>query len=213
MLICIIIVAVFFLMGQNSKEKREYEAAIKQQSQEMTDSLISELEQIDTSELGQSPMDGTVSSTEVPDEIITDAEKQLIGEELAKLEDERKRQILQTLSVAYSKALNEQKQEAFSMVDDLVAQAKADWSAIGGEGDDSSVKRGSLITGYLAKSRVMENQMDANFDALVSKMKEQLEAEGIDSTAIIEEYKAEYEKIKAENRSALMDKAWAAIKE
>jgi len=51
-----------------------------------------------------------------------------------------------------------------------------------------------------------------SFHSLTVKMEEQLKAEGIDPTPIIEQYRAEYKKIKEENRSQLMDKVIASIK-
>ena len=54
--------------------------------------------------------------------------------------------------------------------------------------------------------------MDASFQTLIGKMEEQLESEGIDPEPIIKEYEAEYKRIKDENRSAMMDKAMAAVK-
>ena len=136
----------------------------------------------------------------------------MITEELAKLEDARKRQVLQTLSVAYSKALDKQKQEAFSMAENLIVQGRADWAAAVSEGENNTVNKGKLASEYLAKSKVMEEQMDASFASLAKKMEEQLKAEGIDPTAIIAEYQVEYETIKQENKKALMEKVMDAVR-
>jgi len=212
----IIVIAVFFLLGEYSKEKQEYEALLKQQTETLTKALVSELDQINTSDEGLTAADNpnaNLAPTEVPAEVITDTEKQVIGQELAKLEDERKQKVLQTLSASYSQALNQQKEEAFAMVDDLVAQAKKDWASIGKDNsDDSALKRGALITEYLAKSKVVEEQMDASFNILISKMEDQLNSEGIDPTEIIAKYKEEYKEIKEENRTIMLEKAWAAVK-
>lgn len=215
LVIAAVIIAVFFLWGQNSQESKQYEAQIKEEAQEFTEELISELDQIDTTEEGLIPEDNAgeaVPPTEVPSGVITEAEKQVIAEELAKLDDERKQQVLQNLSVAYSKALSEQKQEAFNMVENLIAQGKADWAALVAKGENTAVNKGKLASEYLAKSKVMEDQMDVSFASLTKKMEEQLNAEGIDSTEIIAQYKAEYEKIKQENKSTLMEKVMAAVK-
>lgn len=216
---CIAVAAVFFLMGQNSEGKKQYEAEIRQEAQKFTDNLISELDQIDTSidVSEESPDTGAAennppSPAEAPAEIITEAEKQVIEDELAKLEDERKQRVLQTLSIAYSKALEQQKQEAFSMADNLIAQAKSDWKAVKSSGKADPVKKSALLSEYLAKSKAMEEQMDASFEALTKKMDEQLRAEEIDPKAIIAQYKAEYKKIKEENKEAMMSKAMAAVK-
>jgi hypothetical protein len=211
---CITVTAVFFLWGQNSKENKQYEAQLKQETESFTDNLVSKLDTIDTGikDTTTAAGVGEISATEAPDELITEAEKEVIGEELAKLENERQQRILQTLSVAYSQALNEQKQEAFKMADDLIAQGKADWASLVKKGENTAVNKGKLASEYLAKSKVMEEQMDASFKTLTSKMEDQLTAEGIDPTAIIAQYEAEYKKIKQENKSALMEKAMAAVK-
>ena len=210
----IIVLAVFFLWGQNSGGKKQYEAQIKQEAQEFTDGLISELEQIDTSDQGLDAenQEGAGSApAEVPEEVITEAEKQVIAEELAKLEDERKQQVLKTLSVAYSKALDEQKKESFNLVEKLIADGKADWKALAAKGENTAANKGLLASEYLAKSKVLEQQMDASFQSLIAKMNEQLNAEGIDPEAMIAQYQAEYKKIKEENRAALMEKVLAAV--
>ena len=210
---CAIAVAIFFLIGEYSQGKKEYEAQIKVQAQELTDKLVSDIKEVDTTDDGLSQQQ-TVNEDpeEVPEGIITGTEKKLVAEELAKQEDERKQKVLQTLTVAYSKALDEQKQEAFQMVDSLVAQGKADWTALVANGEGTAVNKAKLASEYLAKSDVMESEMDASFDILVATMQDQLNAEGIDPTSIIDGYRAEYEKIKGENRQALMDKVLDQIK-
>lgn len=212
---CISVAAVFFLWGQNSQESKQYEAQIRQETKDFTEGLISELDQIDTTEEGLNTEDNAgvdIPPSEVPSGVITEAEKQVIAEELAELDDERKQQVLQTLSVAYSQALNEQKQEAFHMADDLISQGKADWAELVARGENTAANKGRLASEYLAKSRVMEEQMDASFHALTAKMEEQLKVEGIDPTNIIAQYQEEYKKIKSENKKALMEKVMDAVK-
>ncbi len=200
-------IAAFFHLGQNSDEKRQYEEKIRQEAGEFTGELITELDQVDTSDEGISQAD-----TAEPDEDITESEKQLLSKELAKQTDERKRQVLKTLTAAYSKTLQAQKREAFNQVEALVAQGKADWNALKASGENTAANKGALASEYLAKSQVLEAQMDASFQTLIGKMEEQLESEGIDPEPIIKEYEAEYKRIKDENRSAMMDKAMAAVK-
>lgn len=212
---CITVAAVFFLWGQNSQESKEYEAQIKQETQDFTDRQISKLDQIDTTDKGlntEDNVDNAIPSTNVPSGVITEAEKQMIAEELAKIEDDRKQQVLQTLSVAYSKALDEQKQAAFNMVETLIAQGKTDWAALVAKGENTAANKAKLASEYLAKSQVMEEQMDASFASLTKKMEEQLNAEGIDPTEIIAQYQAEYDKIKSENKKAMMEKVMGALK-
>lgn len=212
-ILCAVAIAVFFLIGEYSQGKKEYEAQIKTQTQELTDKLISEIENVDTTDKGLAGQEAANSdSEEVPDGIITNAEKELVAEELAKQEDERKQKVLQTLTVAYSKALNEQKQAAFQMVEDLIVQGKADWAAMVADGEGTAVNKAKLASEYLAKSDVMESEMDASFEALAATMEEQLKAEGIDPASIIDGYRAEYDKIKEENRQSLMNKVLDQIK-
>lgn len=213
--VIIIAVVIFFYSGANSEGKRQYEAQIKQESQEFIDKLISELDQIDMTDQGLAETkaeNGTAATSEVPSGIISDSEKQIIGKELAKLDDARKQQVLQTLSVSYSNALNQQKAEAFSMAAVLIEQGKADWAALKAKGENTSASKMKLASEYLAKSEVMEAQMDANFYALMAKMEKQLKAEGINPTNIIRGYEAQYEKIKEQNKKEMIDKAMAAIK-
>jgi hypothetical protein len=208
-----IAVVIFFYWGANSVEKNQYESQIKQETQAFTDSLISELDQVNTSGSAVETTSEGIPPTEAPPEIVTGAEKKIIGEELAKLEDARKQQVLQTLSVSYSKALSEQKAEALNMAASLIDQGKADWAEMKAKGEDTAFNKAKLASEYLARSNAMEAQMDASFSALTEKMEEQLKSEGIDPANIIAGYKAEYVKIKEQNKKEYMDKALAAIKQ
>lgn len=206
-------VVIFFYFGANSAEKKQYESQIRQESQAFTDGLLSELDQIDTSGSASGTADGGIFPSEAPPETITDAEKQIIGEELAKLNDARKQQVLQTLSAAYSKAFNEQKAEALKMAACLIEQGKSDWAELKAKGENTAVNKAKLASEYLAKSEAMEAQMDASFYALTAKMEEQLKKEEIDPANIIAGYQAEYGKIKEQYKKEMMDKAMAAIKQ
>ncbi len=214
-LIIAAVILAFFYLGQNSEAKKQYEAQVQQETQQFTEELVAQLDQIDTSavdETAGAAADAAVQPVEIPSGIKTEAEKQVIGDELNKLEDERKKQVLQTLAVAYSEALDEQKQEAFRMVEELVAQGKADWAALVKSGENTSANKVKMASEYIAKSKVLEEQMDASFQALTDKMESQMSAEGIDPTEIIAQYQAEYDKIKSENKSAMMKKVMDALK-
>lgn len=211
--VSIIAVVIFLFWGANSVEKKQYESQIKQETQAFTDNLISELDQISTSGSAVGTTNGGISPTEAPPEIVTDAEKQIIGEELTKLDDERKQQALQTLSAAYSKAFSEQKAEALHIATQLFEQGKAEWDTLKAKGEGTTENKVKLASEYLAKASVAEAQMDASFNALTDKMKEQLRAEGIDPTNIIAGYQEEYKKIKAHYKDEVMDKAMAAMKQ
>lgn len=182
------LIAALYLNLQNSEDQKKYEAQIKQESQDFTDKLISQLDKIDA----------PAQKVEVPASISNDAKKQ---------------QVLKTLTAAYNIVLNEQKANAIGMASSLVSQAKDEWAAILSSGNATLANKGKITSEYMAKAQAMEVQMDTNFNALISKMKEQLAAEGIDSASIIAQYKAEYQKLKEENRSELMTKALAAIKQ
>ena len=214
LLIIAAIIMLFLILGQQSNEKKQYEEKIRQETETMTDELITELDRINTSGGGFWNADekDMAVSAKAPGEVISESEKQMIDKELKKIDDEKKRKILLTLSAAYSQVLNRQKQEAFSRLESLVAQAKADWAALG-DGGDRAVKKAALIFEYLAKAEVLEEQTDASFGSLMSKMQEQLENAEIDSSEIIAQYKAEYKRMKEENRKLLMDKAVNAVKE
>lgn len=211
--VSMIAVVIFLFWGANSVEKKQYESQIKLEAQVFTDSLISKLDQINTSGPAVETTNPGISTPEAPPEAVTGAGKEIIGEELAKLNNEKKRQVLQTLSEAYSKAFSEQKAEALKIAARLIAEGKAEWAALKAKGEDTAVNKAKLASEYLAKANVAEAQMDSSFYALTDKMEEQLKEEGIDPTSIIAGYKAEYEKIKAQYKKELMDKAMAAIKQ
>ena len=199
--------AVFFLLGQNSDGKRQYEEAVRQETGAFTERLIGELDQIDTSNDEINKADA-----EIPEVTVTEAEKKMLELELSKLNDERDQQVLKTLTAAYSQTLQAQKQKAIELIEALVAQGKADWADLVAKGENTAANKGLLASEYLAKSRILEGQMDASFQTLMDKMEAQLRAEGFDPAPIIKEYEAEYKRIKEENRKAFMNKALSAIK-
>ncbi len=204
----LIILAGFFIVWTHSDEVKEYEARTTKTAQAFTEQLVSEIESTDTSD---DSLQAEAPPAEAPKALITEAEKQVIAQELSKLEDERKQRVLQTLSVTYSQALNQQKNQAFAMVDELLAEAKAEYLTLAESGQATAVNKGKLATEFLAKANVMESQMDASFSSLISTIEQQLSAEGIDPGAIVAKYRAEYNSIKEANRSALMEKAMAAL--
>jgi|GEM_PF-2831036 len=205
-----IILAGFFIAGFNSEDVKEYEAKTLKTTQAFTQQLVTEIESTDTSDTSLMAENPPAAA---PAGLITEGEKQVISQELSKLEDERKQRVLQTLSVTYSQALNQQKNQAFAMVDGLLGEAKAEYLTLTASGEATAVNKGKLATEFLAKANVMEGQMDASFDSLVGTMEQQLLSEGIEPDIIIAKYRAEYNSIKEANRSALMAKAMAALKE
>lgn len=211
--VSMIAVVIFFYWGANSVEKKQYESQIKQETQAFTDSLISELDQVNTSESAVETTKGGISPSEAPPETVTGAGKKIITGELNKLDDEAKQQALQTLSAAYSKAFSEQKAEALRIAARLIDEGKADWAALKAKDEATAENKVKLASEYLAKANAVEAQMDASFNALTDKMEEQLKEEGIDPTNIIAGYQAEYKKVKEQYKKEIMDKAMAAIKQ
>lgn len=203
-----ITLAGVFIVGFNSEEVKEYEAKTSETAEAFTEQLVSEIESTDTSDSALVTDNPPLAA---PAGLITEAEKQVISQELAKLEDERKQRVLQTLSVTYSQILNQQKNQAFTMVDALLADAKAEYQVLVASGQDTAVNKGKLATEFLAKASVMESQMDASFYSLTGTIEQQLTSEGIEPDAIIAKYQSEYNSIKEANRSALMAKAMSAL--
>jgi nitrogen fixation-related uncharacterized protein len=164
--VSMIAIVVFFYWGANSVEKRQYESQIKQETQVFTDSLISELDQVNTSGPAVQTTNPGISTSEAPPEIVAEDEKKIISGELAKLNEEKKQQVLQTLSEAYSKAFSEQKAEALGIAARLIQEGKDEWAALKAKGEDTAVNKAKLASEYLAKANVAEAQMDASFYAL-----------------------------------------------
>jgi len=205
-IVFVLCIGVFLLLqsGKNSDDLVDYQKQIAEESNEMTDTLISEIEsvkdtivnrEIDTFENNEK--DTTVNTAEPqPDTVKV---------------DEQRTKIEQALKESYYKILLEQKANAISMIDGLVDQCKEDYISLRKSNKWNLTAKANLVSEYLAKFDAMEKQMDKSFNTLINKMKEQFESEGIDSTSIIQEYRNEYEKTKKENRSILMDKAFDAI--
>ena len=82
------------------------------------------------------------------------------------------------------------------MLNDLLAQAQSEWAALEAQGKATAAEKSSFAAEYLTKVNVMEEQMDSSFAAVLERMGQQLEAEGIDSAPIIDNYKALYKKNK-----------------
>lgn len=207
-MVVIIAVAVFGynLIGPNSDKNKEFEKQNAKETEELTDKLVGEIEKIDT----QGIMDGTGE----PDvtAVLPAEEQKIIDQELAKIDDAKKQQVLQALAENYNSILNQQKLEAIGMIENLIAQGKAEWQVLVANGENTPAAKGLKASEYLAKVKIMENNMDASFAAVVAKMDEQLKAQGIDASPIIDKYKADYENIIEENKKVMMDKAISAIK-
>lgn len=200
--------ASFILVGGIREGKRAYEAERSEEDREKTEQLLSKLDQIDMSNPGADDGDEKQDF----EDVLTEEEKQIILDELARIEDEERQALLKTLSAEYSAVFAEQKSMSFAMVENLIEQGKADWKALVAQKQNTAVNKGKLASEYLGKASALEKQLDADFEALISRMEQQLVDAGIDSKSIVAGYRAEYKKIKDENRSAMMKKAMEALK-
>lgn len=190
LIILMLLAAAFFLIGFDAQEKNAYEQILKQEVSEMTAELTDELDQLEENETQISP--------EAAPGIERDAGDASNKEEL------RNR-----LVASYDQVLKHQQSMAVSMVNNLAAQALSDYRALKASGEDSKANLSKLASEYFAKASIMESQVDSSFNAVLGKMETQLEAQGIDPDPIISQYQAEYKKIKAANRKAMMDQMMA----
>ena len=155
-------------------------------------------------------MDGTGEADTTV--VLPAKEQEIIDQELAKMDDAKKQQVLQVLAENYNSILNQQKSEAIGMIGNLIAQGKSEWAALVAEGKATTTAKSAKASEYLAMINTMERNMDASVATILASMEQQLTDEGINATPIIQKYKDDYEGIKASNKSIMMDKAISTIK-
>ncbi|MEG2199951.1 MAG: hypothetical protein RRY25_06700, partial [Anaerovorax sp.] len=223
LLVGIILAAfLFFYLSANSHEKKEYAAEISKQSQAFTEKLLAQMDQIagltggsgsknHKQESEKSKMSADGASNEPVPSALTAAEQKIIDEEKAKLKDQRKQELLQTMSQNYTGVMNQQKNQAFAMLDSLLAQGRSEWMSLKAQGKATPTAKSALASEYLGKVAALESTIDGSFAAIIGKMETQLRAEGIDPAPIVAQYQAEYESIKSSNRSAMFNKAMNAM--
>ncbi len=213
LLLCIAaLAAAWYWHGANSQGKKEYEQKVSKETQDLTDQLIEQIENIDTASISEKTAESGDEGKETQAQGLPQAEQEVIDRQLATLKDERKKVVLQGLAENYSSIMHEQKSRALSMLDELIAQGKTDWNELKAEGKNTAAAKSALASQYLSMVDVMEKNMDQSFAEVVAKMEEKLNAEGFESAPIIDKYKEEYKKTKEENRSIMIDKAMNAIK-
>lgn len=218
LLLCMIAV---FIFGGNSQDKKEYKEQIANESQTFTEQLLAQMdsfveaqkngEQADPNEIENNGQEG-VNPTQPTTYQLTAEQQAVVEQEKAKLKDEKKQALLQSLAENYTSVMNQQKDQAFSMLDSLLAQGKAEWSTLQSQGKATPTAKGSLASEYMAKVTSLEKTIDASFATIIAKMESQLKTEGIEPEPIIAQYQADYKKIKESNRDAMFDKAMRAIK-
>lgn len=205
-ILIIISIGIFLFLqsGKNSDDLADYQKQIAEESNEMTDKLITEIERV-TETIGNDEID---TNNDIEKDNAEDAVDP--PQDTSEAEDQKSK-VKQELKESFYNILLQQKSNAISMIDGLVEQCKNDYISLRKSNKWNIKTKANLVSEYLAKFNAMEKQMDKSFDTLINKMKEQFEAEGIDPTSIIQEYRNEYEKTKEENRNMLMDKAFNEI--
>src|SRR5665647_817547 len=101
--VIIVIMAVvafgYNMMGPNSEKNKEFEKQNAKETEELTDKLVGEIENIDT----QSIKDGTGEPNVTA--VLPAEEQEIIDQELAKMDDAKKQQVLQALAENYNSIL------------------------------------------------------------------------------------------------------------
>lgn len=211
--VIILIIAVvgvaYSILGPNSEKNKEFEKQNSIETEELTDKLVEEIEDIDTKAVKDDKDDAVEAdiSPALPAE-----DQKIIDQEAAKMDDAKKQQLLQTLAANYNSILNQQKAGAIAMIENLIAQGKAEWEAMVAAGENTPAAKGAKISEYLAMINTMEKNMDASVEKVLARMEQQMKDEGIEATPIIDKYRADYESIKAANRSIMLNKAKEALK-
>ncbi len=215
----LITLTFFWMVGANSNAKNEYAQKNLKEVNLITEKSIEKISEIDSSTLQIAMEAETEESTTAPDDETvvkskikaSEEQKSLLYEPQSQTIVVTKEQIVDAFIQSYNEIMNEQKQETLRMLDDLIAQGQAEWEVIKENGEDTPIVKGEKISEYLSMVSIMENNTDQSFETVLGKMKEQLEAEGIDAEPIIKQYREEYKQVKEENRKIMMEKAIKAF--
>ena len=143
---------------------------------------------------------------------MTATEEKILTQEVAKIDDTGKQELLRSLAEQYSGIMHNQEEEALNMLDQLIAQGKSEWNEIVAKGENTPIVKGEKISEYFAMVNVMEKNMDASMNTVLATMEEQMKAEGIEAKPIIDQYRTDYNNIKEANRGVMFNKAIAALK-
>ncbi|MCG8482476.1 MAG: hypothetical protein MJA31_04135 [Clostridia bacterium] len=139
-----------------------------------------------------------------PDEEI---DSNIENQEQAEEETESKKELSEIQNI-YDDALSNLEIKANQLLEDLISQAKAEYSNLSSEEKGSGAVLSKMASDYLNRSKELENQIDEIFYNLLSKMEDELIANDLDKS-IIKQYEDDYGARKKARRRELMEKALA----
>ncbi len=140
-----------------------------------------------------------------PDEEI---DSNIENKEQAEEETESKKELSEIQNI-YDDALSNLEIKANQLLEDLISQAKTEYSNLSSEEKESCAVLSKMASDYLNRSKELENQIDEIFYNLLSKMEDELIANDLDKS-IIKQYEDDYGARKKARRRELMEKALAA---
>ena len=206
-ILSVITVGLFWFTGSNSKGKIQYANKNAKEIEQITANSVDAIDKIDTQKILNGDEESNQKEITLPVN-----EQNVLNQELAKMDDAKKQELLKSLAASYSIIMQQQKTEALNMLENLIAQGKSEWDEIVAKGEDTPIVKGEKISEYFAMVNVMEKNMDASVNTVLATMEKQMEAEGIEAKPIINQYMVDYQNIKEANRGAMFDKAIEAIK-
>lgn len=206
-ILSVITVGLFWFTGSNSKGKIQYANKNAKEIEQITANSVDAIDKIDTQKILNGDEESNQKEITLPVN-----EQNVLNQELAKMDDAKKQELLKSLAASYSIIMQQQKTEALNMLENLIAQGKSEWDEIVAKGEDTPIVKGEKISEYFAMVNVMEKNMDASVNTVLATMEKQMEAEGIEAKPIINQYRLDYQNIKEANRGAMFDKAIEAIK-
>ena len=116
---------------------------------------------------------------------------------------------IQTVVSSYEAGFAKLQAQGNSVIDGLIADAKAEYIALKESGAGKSAIL-NLAVSYMGKATAMEKEVDAGFTALLSGLSSELKAAGMaekEIAAYVSELQAAYKVEKDARRNALLDKA------
>lgn len=206
-ILLVVTAGIFWYIGSNSEGRILYEAKNSKEVEKITEHSVEAIKEIDTKEILTSNADSNQN-----DITLTATEERILIQEVAKIDDTGKQELLRSLAEQYSGIMHNQEEEALNMLDQLIAQGKSEWNEIVAKGENTPIVKGEKISEYFAMVNVMEKNMDASMNTVLATMEEQMKAEGIEAKPIIDQYRTDYNNIKEANRGVMFNKAIAALK-
>ena len=116
---------------------------------------------------------------------------------------------IESVKNAYESGIRKLQDQGNSVVNGLIADAKAEYAALRKAGGGKSAVL-NLAVSYMGKATAMEKEIDAGFNALLSGMSAELAAAGMPQAEIdgyVSGIKEAYRVEKETRRNALMDRA------